>query len=74
MDIDLEYPFEALRPGHGGMALGRGFGLVEGLFTAPGRCYPGTVLAIGRKHPVEASEVDPRSWNEGRQARNKVES
>ena len=43
LDIDLEYPFEALRPGHGGMALGGGFGLVEGLFTAPGRCYLGTV-------------------------------
>ena len=35
LGIDLEYTFEALRPGHGGTALGGGFDLVGGLFTAP---------------------------------------
>ena len=38
-DIDLEHAFEALSPSHGGVALGGGFDLVAGPFTAPGRCH-----------------------------------
>ncbi len=67
LDIDLELTFEALRRGHGGVALGGEFDLVGGLFAAPGRCYLGTVLAIGSKHAVEAGEVDPWFGNQGGQ-------
>ena len=38
-DIDLEHAFEALRPAHGSIALGGGFELVGGPFTASGRCH-----------------------------------
>jgi len=41
-DIDLEYAFKALSPGHGAMALLGGFDLVGGLFTAPGRRHLGS--------------------------------
>jgi hypothetical protein len=38
-DNDLEHAFEALRPGHDGMALGGFLISLGGLFTAPGRCH-----------------------------------
>ncbi len=72
-----EYPFEPLRPGHGGVALGRGslWCRVDGLaaLAAPGGSDQCPVLAVGCEHAVEAGQIHSRFGNQGSEAGNKVE-
>jgi len=66
LDVDAENPLEALRPSHRGATFRlcrrlriRG----RGTLTAPaplGRRHPRAVFAVRCKHPMKASEVDPR--------------
>jgi len=72
-DVDLEYPFKTLRPGHGGAALGGSFSFVGRAFAAPGGRHLRTVFAVGGKHAVEASEVYPRFGHQGGQAGDEVQ-
>jgi hypothetical protein len=79
LDVNTEHPFQALRPGHRGAAFGRcrllgirGLGMPAS--PAPlGRCHPRTVFAVGRKHAVEARQVDPRFRHQRCQPGNEVE-
>ena len=73
LDVDAENPLEALRPSHRGATFRlcrrlriRG----RGTLTAPaplGRRHPRAVFAVRCKHPMKASEVDPRLGHQGRQ-------
>jgi hypothetical protein len=79
LDVVVEHPLQALRPGHRGTAFGGGAvcwlvqcrGLVA---RAPfGRRHVRALAAVGRKHPVVADQVGPRRWYQGREAGQEVE-
>lgn len=67
--VDIEDAFETLRPGHGYMALGRGFVIRFGAATvAPpttlGRCHLRPQLVIRCEHPMESGEIHPWPWHQ----------
>ncbi len=78
--IDVEYSLQALRPGHGLMALFRRLVLIFmmlGTFTAFGRRHYDTVFAIGMvRHPdkytMEACQVYSWLRHQGGQFANKI--
>ncbi len=71
----FEYPFQALRPGHGLVAL---FGCFVFVFlpcttlAAFGRRHINTVFAVGGKYAVEPSQVHSRFWHQGSQFGNEI--
>jgi len=79
LDVDPENPLLVLRPAHRGMAFGwrrllrircRGMPASP---APPGRCHPRTVLAVRRKDPMEALQVDPRFRYQGHQPCDEIE-
>ncbi len=68
LDIDREYPFQSLHPGHGSE------GYVRFLLTGFAFWHDRlTMLAIRGEHAVEAGEVQSRARNQGGQAGDEVE-
>ena len=83
-DIDVEYPFQPLGPGHGGMAFGRGFVIgLGGVFvvavavavalTPAGRGDKCAVFAVGSEYSVKSCQVHSGFWYQGGQSRDKVQ-
>ena len=79
-DVDIEYPFQPLGPGHGGMTFRRCLVVRVGFF--PGLLAPLTppsgsdqrpVLAVGGEYPMKSCEVDSRLGYQGRQPGNKIQ-
>lgn len=76
-DVDVEHPFQSLSPIHRHMTLGEAavlpvsIGLLATLAPARG-CDQSPVLAIWRKHTVEAGEVDPWLGYQGSQSRHEI--
>ncbi len=75
-NIDIEYPLEALCPGHRGMLLYRrsliAVYLAFGALASFRRRHQGSVFAIGREHAMEACQIGSRSGYQGCQACDKV--
>lgn len=77
--VDLEHPLQALRPGHGGTALARGWhlgctGTTALVAPAPlGRGDLGAVFTVRGKHAVVAREVDARWGDERRQTGDEIQ-
>ncbi len=75
--IDIEYSFQALRPGHGGMALhGRSLIAVYpamGVLASFRRRHQRPVLAVWRKHAMESCQVSSRPGYQSCQACHKVQ-
>ncbi len=68
-NVDIEYSFQPLGPGHRNVALGEAaiipflIGLLTSLAPASG-CDQSPVLAIGSKHAVESDQIHPGfEWN-----------
>jgi len=78
-NINIENPLQPLCPGHGCAAFCwslvlSGFCCYRFLsFTSFGWCYQCPVLAIGRKHPVKADEVNSGPGNQSDQSGDKVQ-
>ena len=79
-DVDVEYPLQALGPGHGGVAFGRRSVIrMESVHVlvaspAPPRWRDGgTVSAVGSEHPMKSRQVDPGLWHQSGQSCNKVQ-
>ena len=78
-DVDVEHPFQALRPGHGGPVCCRRAdfrricraGLVA--LAAFSRRHLCTVCAVGGEDSVEPSEVDPGFGHQGDESCNDVQ-
>ena len=79
LDVNIEPPLEPLRPAHRGAEFGgrldlRLIGQLSLCAFAPfRRGHPRTVFAVGRKHPVETYQVDPRLGHQSRQPGNEVQ-
>lgn len=66
-DIDIEYPFEALRPGHGLVTLFGCFVFVflsGTAFAAFGPRHINPVFAVGGKYAMEPGQVHSGFWNQ----------
>src|SRR5690606_16856658 len=79
-DVDLEDPFQALGPCHGGVAFGRRSVIrVESVLvlvaspTPPRRRDGGPVFTVGGEDPMEAGQVDSWLRHQGGQSCNKVQ-
>lgn len=67
LDVDGEYAFQSLRPGHGSE------GFVRLLLVGFAFWYDGlAVLAVRGEYAVETGEVEPWTRNQGREARDEV--
>ena len=79
LDVDLKHSLEPLRPAHCCTLLGRcaifqGFRLLRLVGSPPaGQGDPSTMGAIGCKHPMEASEIQARRWNERCQSSDEIQ-
>ena len=74
--IDVEYPFQALCPGHDLMVLFRGFVfdfLTGASFAAFGWRHIKTVFAVGGKYTVETGQVYSRFRHQCRQLGNEIQ-
>ncbi len=75
--IDVEYPFQALHPGHGSVVLCGCFVFVflaGSSLTSFGRRHINPVFAIGCVHPVELSQVHSGLRHQCRQLGNEVQT
>lgn len=75
-DIDVEYPFQALCPGHGLVALCGCFVFVflsGAAFAAFGRRHIYPVFAVGREYAVEPGLVYSRFRHQGSQLGNEIQ-
>ena len=75
-DIDVKYPFQALRPCHGPVALFGCFVFVflsGASFAAFGWRHISTVFAVGGKYTMEPSQVYSRFRHQCRQLGNEVQ-
>ena len=73
LDVDSEYPFKALGPGHGGAALGGGLGFGRDSVTAPGRRDLLSQMTVGREEPMEAGQIHAWFGHQSGQPGNEVE-
>jgi len=74
--IDVEYPFQALYPGHGLVALLGCFVFVflsGASFSRHGRRHINTVFAVGGKYVMEPGQIYSGLWNQGRQLCNEIQ-
>mgnify|MGYP000550437910 CR=1 FL=1 len=70
-NVDIEYSFQPLGPGHRNVALGEAaiiLTLISLLATlAPAhRCDQGSVFGVGSKHPVDSGQIHPGSGHQCR--------
>lgn len=78
LDVDMEYPFQALGPGHGHVALGEAaiirflISLLATLAPACG-CDQSSMFAIGSEHAVESSQIDTGFGHQGSQPGNEIQ-
>ncbi len=77
--IDIEYSFQALRPGHSGVTVCRlavarlTVFLTLVAFTAFRRRHQRPVLAVWRKHAMESGQVSSRPGYQSCQARHEIQ-
>ena len=77
-DVNIEHPFQTLRPAHRRMACNRCCVFWPGRFSlvssaTPRRRHQCAVLAVGCEHAVIARQIDPRLRHQRRQPRNEVQ-
>lgn len=77
-DINVEYPFQALGPSHGGVALSKAAVLnipLDLLATLASSCWRNQrpVFDVGGKYTMEARQVDAGLGHQGRQPRHKIQ-
>ena len=75
-DINVEYPFQALCPGHGLVVLFRGFVfdfLTGASFAAFGWRHINTVFAVGGKYAMEPGQVHSGFRHQCRQLGNEIQ-
>ncbi len=72
----FEHTLQALRPGHGLVALFECFVFVffsGASFAAFGRRHIDPVFAVGRKYTMESSQIHSGLWHHGRQFGNEIQ-